>query len=276
MTFAAMAHMSQEPLQQKIMILALLAQLPGQEYHNFKVLELLPGFNPYKVCAGSNQDISDALDWVTNHANNIDVVNLSLGGLCIIGDVSCEDPIYEDALNNAVNAGVVVVVAGGNEDSDSIDYIPARFDQAITVSAMGDSDGKCGGQSNKNGFKDDNFATFSNYGSAIDIAAPGVDINSTSNNGGYVAYSGTSMAAPTVSGAVALYKSLNADKTVSPSDVIAGLKSLGITSKDKCDSNGKGYFSGDKDTLQEPLLYMGNMTQSSNFINTSSTTNAFQ
>jgi len=235
---------------------------PGAQILNLKVLELLPGFNPLHICGGTNVDISKALDWVSEHADslNIGAANMSLGGQCEIGDISCNDPIYESALDRAVNSGVNVVVAAGNDHADAIDYIPARFNQAITVSAIADSDGKCGGQGHPTGYKDDTLATFSNYGSVVDLAAPGKDINSTSNTGGYVVFSGTSMAAPVVTGAVALYKDLNGGNGITPSDVLAALENLGTTSKDKCDGNGKGYFTNDVDDSPEPLLYLGNMT----------------
>ena len=86
---------------------------------------------------------------------------------------------------------------------------PASNPDVITVSAIADSDGKCGGTGpklNANNATDDTFAPFSNFGPSVSIAAPGVAIFSTYLNGGYAVDSGTSMASPSVAGAAALIK----------------------------------------------------------------------
>ena len=132
----------------------------------------------------------------------------------------------------------------------------------ITVSAIADKDGKCGGlgpsiwvdAGNMSGLADDDtFAQFSNYGSAIDIAAPGVKINSTYPNGTYALAGGTSVAAPHVSGTVALLK--QALPHASPSEMETAVKKAGSTLSTVCDGNGHGYFDGDADDFPEPLLY---------------------
>lgn len=151
---------------------------------------------------GSVSGIIAGIDWVTatrgndgSTTNDIAVANMSLG---IYGTTAALDA----AVRASVNAGVVYTVAAMNESTDASLYSPARYDVVMTVSAMADSDGQAGGLgANTWAGPDDTLATFSNYGSSIDIAAPGVDIRSTLLGGTYGVYSGTSMAAPHVAGA---------------------------------------------------------------------------
>lgn len=119
--------------------------------------------------------IADGINWTAN--NNVKVGSLSLGGTSYSFTLNwaCED---------AYNRGVLLVAAAGNE-SGSVSY-PARFGSVMAVSAT---------------TRDDELASFSNRGSAIELAAPGVGINSTVHGGGYGTKSGTSMACPHVSGA---------------------------------------------------------------------------
>ena len=132
----------------------------------------------------------------------------------------------------------------------------------VTVSAIADKDGKCGGlgtsiwvdAGNMSGLaKDDTFATFSNYGDVIDIAAPGVKIKSTYLNGTYALAGGTSIAVPHVSGTVALFEQTRPNASFY--DVKTALKESGSIPTTLCDGNGHGYFNGDVDNFPEPLLY---------------------
>jgi subtilisin family serine protease len=198
--------------------------------------------------SGSISDIIAGIDYVTEHANEIDVVNLSFG-------CECNSPALDKAVNNAVGSGITFVVAAGNGNKDVSMFSPANNPDVITVSAIADSDGKCGamGASTKYG-DDDTFASFSNYGSSVDIAAPGVGILSTYKDGKYATLSGTSMASPHVAGAAALFSS--AHNGSSPAEIRSALIDSGSTSLTKCDGYGHGYFTGDPGSGEhEPLLY---------------------
>ncbi|MGC1264187.1 MAG: S8 family serine peptidase, partial [Nitrososphaeraceae archaeon] len=205
---------------------------------------------------GFMSDLIEGIDYVTQHAKEIEVVNLSFGG-----DGSSD--AFHTAISKSVSAGVTYVVAAGNEAKDASSVIPASFPEVIAVSAIVDTDGKCGAKSSisTTAGKDDTFASFSNYGSVIDIAAPGVLIKTTTKGDSYTSFTGTSAATPHVAGAAALYKSEHPETT--PSDIKSALRSLGSSPATICDGNGHGYFTGDRDNNAEPLLYIGRASSSS-------------
>jgi len=153
--------------------------------------------------SGYTSGIIAGIDWVIAQGD-IEVLNMSIGGAGV-------STAYQTAIDRAVASGVVVVVAAGNSDMDANDYSPAFVPSAITVSALADFDGRPGGLAayTCRVDQDDTLADFSNWGSAIDIAAPGVCIRSTYplEKGEYATISGTSMAAPHVAGAAALLAS---------------------------------------------------------------------
>jgi subtilisin family serine protease len=151
------------------------------------------------------------------------------------------------AIHNSIAAGVTYVVAAGNDAMDAASFSPANHPEVITVSAIADSDGACGGLGASTSYgADDTFATFSNYGSLIEIASPGVRIYSTYKGGAYATLSGTSMSSPHVAGAAAQY--LATDPGATPAQVAAVLISVGTPQSDACG------FSGDPDTFAEPLV----------------------
>jgi subtilisin len=190
------------------------------------------------------------LDYINQYANEVDVAILSLGCECESGSLAI-------AVHNTVKAGITIVVAAGNEGKDAETFTPANNPEVITVSAIADTDGKCGGNGPPSTYgADDMLASFSNYGNVVDIAAPGVEIYSTFKANSYTSLTGTSMAAPHVAGAAALYKSLHPEGS-SPDAVKSYLITSGTDWKDLCDGNGHGYFNGDKDNFHEPLLYIG-------------------
>jgi len=163
--------------------------------------------------SGTWSSVICGIDFVTSKApangGPITVANMSLGGGGT-SDNNCGNS-NNDALHKAVcrarDAGVTIVVAAGNSGADAAGFVPAAYDDAvITVSALADSDGVEGGLGAGTSYgADDTFASFSNYGTVVDIGAPGVWIYSTWIKNGYKTISGTSMASPHVAGAAALY-----------------------------------------------------------------------
>lgn len=202
---------------------------------------------------GSSSDIIKGIDYVTEHADEIDVVNLSFGA------VGKNDALH-NAIIRSVETGVTYTAAAGNEGIDASDVFPASYPEVIAVSAIVDTDGKCGGIStiSTTAGKDDTFASFSNYGPVVDLAAPGVLVKTTTIGDSYMSFSGTSAATAHVTGAVALYKSEHPD--ASPSVILNALKTLGSKQNTRCDGNGHGYFSGDPDDNTEPLLYAASIS----------------
>nr|MBP9757769.1 S8 family serine peptidase [Candidatus Paceibacterota bacterium] len=172
----------------------------------------------------------------------ITVANLSLGGGGV-SDNNC-GLNNNDALHKAVcrvrDAGVTLIVAAGNDGKDSNFFVPAAYNDAvITVSALTDTDGVGGGTGAGTTYgADDTFASFSNFGSPVDIGAPGVNIYSTKLGGGYTTMSGTSMASPHVAGAAALF--LATHPNVSWTDVRTALiSSAAPTGSGHTDPSGK-------------------------------------
>lgn len=189
---------------------------PGARLWSVKVLD--------SRARGSLSTIAAGIDWVVGHGG-IDVVNLSLGCDC------ADTAILAAALDRAADAGIVLVAAAGNGDQDASVFFPASHPKVIAVGALADFDGRPGGLAEptcRPGV-DDTRHTTSNYGPTVDLAAPGVCIDSTAPEGGYATRSGTSMASPHVAGAAALYL---AEHAVPPgptrwSTVRAGLQGPG-------------------------------------------------
>ena len=212
---------------------------PGARLWAVKVLD--------RTGTGSMSSIIEGIDYVAQNAGQIDTANLSFG-------CKCTSSALDTAINNAVADGVTFVVAAGNSGEDASLWSPASNPNVITVAAIADSDGKCGGLGPQTPYgPDDSLASFSNFGSKVTIAAPGVNIHTTYIGSSYATLSGTSVAAPFVTGAAALYHSLH--PTASPAQVRNALVSLGSTAATPCNGDGQGYFNNPNGS--EPLLYIG-------------------
>ncbi len=220
--------------------------------NNIGVVGLVPGARIWAVRVlspdgrGCMSDVIAGVDWVTANAETIEVANMSIGGGN--SDALCS------AIANSVAAGVFYAVAAGNSGTDAGGTSPANCSGATTVSAIVDTDGLPGGLGPSHGYgADDTFASFTNYGSVVDIAAPGVSIRSTYFTGGYAYMSGTSMASPHVAGAAALHIL----KSGTPTDA-AGVQAVENSLIEASAPQGSaGGASGDPDGIAEPILCVG-------------------
>lgn len=146
--------------------------------------------------SGTNAGVIAGVDWVRLNHRKPAVANMSLGGAA--------NSTLDTAINNLVNAGVTVVVAAGNSNVDASGSSPARVAAAITVGATTNTDAR---------------ASYSNFGSILDIFAPGSSITSAwyTSTTAINTISGTSMASPHVAGCAARY--LAANPTATPAAV---------------------------------------------------------
>jgi subtilisin family serine protease len=138
--------------------------------------------------SGSNSGVIAGIDYVRTKHVKPAVANMSLGG--------GYSATINTAVTNLSNAGVFVAVAAGNDNANACNYSPASAPVVTTVGATTKTTAR---------------ATYSNYGSCVDLYAPGSSITSTWSNGSTNTISGTSMASPHVAGVAALYKATYGD-----------------------------------------------------------------
>jgi len=200
------------------------------------IVDLTQALNVYVVAlrvldaAGDGYD-SDVLNAIYVAADSgCDVINLSLGG----GYSQTAYTAYTNAVSYATNKGAVVVCASGNDGGNTANYIPAclTVSGCIVVASVGSSLGR---------------SYFSNYGSSVDVSAPGENITSCNSTGGFINMSGTSMAAPHISAAVAMI--LLSKPSYSASQVESYLKSICVDLGTPGDDTSYGYGIPDLSTL---------------------------
>jgi serine protease len=193
------------------------------------------------MCGGRTSDIADGIVWaagggvsgVPRNQNPAQVINLSLGG-----GGSCSQT-YINAINSARSNGATVVVAAGNSDRNASNAVPANCPGVLTVAATGPTGNK---------------ASYSNFGSVVDVAAPGGDIRLFGLSGGVLStlnsgtrgpasdslefFQGTSMATPHVAGIAALLYEVKPDAT--PDEIEAAIVNSAQLFPGSCSQCGSG------------------------------------
>ncbi|AZM60233.1 MULTISPECIES: S8 family peptidase [unclassified Streptomyces] len=182
--------------------------------------------------SGTTAQVVAGIDWVARNAVKPAVANMSLGGGA--------DSTLDAAVRGAIASGVTFVVAAGNESTNASTKSPARVAEAITVGATTSGDAR---------------ASYSNYGSVLDLFAPGSAITSAwrTSDTATNTISGTSMASPHVAGAAALHLAVHPSAT--PAEVSAALTSsatTGVVGNPGSGSPNRLLYVGDGDTTPPP------------------------
>lgn len=170
---------------------------------------------PVKVltgCGGTEQQCGNGIIWAADNGANIGTMSLQYYS---------GTTYFRDCVNYAYGKGVLLIAATGNSQGNNVAY-PAKFPNCMGVGATTNKDA---------------IASFSNYGAEVDVSAPGQDVYSLNNSGGYMYLSGTSMATPHTSGLASLIWSINPNLT--PDDIAQILKS---TADDKGSAGWDQFF----------------------------------
>ncbi|MFW9916648.1 MAG: S8 family peptidase [Candidatus Thorarchaeota archaeon] len=190
---------------------------PKASLYAVRVLDAQGDGNMGDVCAGIN--------WAIN--NNMDIITMSLTGP--------EHSPTASALQTAYNSGIVCVAASGNSDNDEVSF-PACLSTVIAVGALED---------------DDTRWDLSNYGTQLELVAPGADIYSAWKGSSFATKSGTSFATPMVTGTIALL--LSCDPSLTPAEIRSVLQT---TAWDLGDSGWDQYFGYGKVNTMGAYLYL--------------------
>ena len=190
--------------------------IAAQTNNAIGIAGIAPGVRVMALRAGTasgyleEDDVAEAIIYAVQ--NGCKIINMSFG-----------DVVFSNLLKEAVEYGyqhgLIFVASAGNSGNNILQY-PASYDETISVGATD---------------VDNNLASFSSFGSKLDLVAPGQDILSTSRNGEYGTYSGTSFSAPMVSGVLALLWSLYPQKSAKAveADLLNGCKDLGTLGWDQ-------------------------------------------
>ncbi|MEU3946340.1 S8 family peptidase [Streptomyces sp. NPDC029526] len=182
--------------------------------------------------SGTTAQVVAGIDWVAQNAVKPAVANMSLGGGA--------DSALDAAVRNAIASGITFVVAAGNESTNASTKSPARVTEAITVGATTSSDAR---------------ASYSNYGSVLDLFAPGSSITSAwnSSDSATSTISGTSMASPHVAGAAALHLADNPSATPAQvSSALTAAATSGVVGNPGSGSSNRLLHVGEGDTTPPP------------------------
>ena len=201
--------------------------------HGVRIMPLRAGFNLATGGFLEDDDLAAAIVYAAD--NGADILNMSWGDPQF-------SPLIRDVIRYAESRGCVLVAAAGNDGGDAVFY-PAKLDETIAVTASGSGD---------------TVPAFSNSGSSIDIAAPGIGIWSLAPGGSYVERTGTSMAAAHISGIAAAFMAQGAglDAAQVRASLALSARDIGLSGWD--DHTGAGIANIDASTPSPPVVAIAN------------------